>query len=112
MGGEDLLAAFRDLAGRKLGTAAVEVIPVTSISELRSCRLVFFGDTRVIGPVEVSGATLTVGTVSGFSRGGGMIEMVRERNKFRFLVNPATVRASGLQVSSQLLKLATLVEEK
>lgn len=110
-GDEDMLAAFMVLAGKPVGATVVEIVPVYTKADLRSCQLVYFQAPRAAQIASVADATLTVSDAPGFSREGGMVELVRERNKVRFLVNPVAARASGLQFSSQLLKLATIVED-
>ncbi len=110
-GDDELVAAFRTLAGRSVGAAVIEVVPVHTTAELRVCHLVYFASSETPLVDRIADATLTVSDCEGFSRSGGMVELVRERNKIRFLVNPAAARARGLQFSSQLLKLATIVED-
>jgi hypothetical protein len=110
-GDEQLLTAFLTLAGKTVGDASIEVVPIHSNADLLSCHLVYFATAGRAQVTNVADATLTVSDVEGFSRSGGMVELVRERNKIRFLVNPAVARAHGLQFSSQLLKLATIVED-
>jgi hypothetical protein len=109
-GDESLLTAFMTLAGRAVGAASIEIVPIRTNADLRGCQVVYFATARSAQVANIDGATLTVSDVEGFSRSGGMVELVRERNKIRFLVNPAAARGHGLQFSSQLLKLATIVE--
>jgi hypothetical protein len=110
-GDEQVLAAFMALADRKVGAANIEIVPVYKNDDLRRCHLVYFQTAQSALMANVADATLTVSDKAGFCRAGGMVELVRERNKIRFLVNPAAARAGGLQLSSQLLKLATIVED-
>lgn len=53
--------------------------------------------------------TLTVGESSDFATSGGMINFVREANRIRFQINQDASLRAGLQMSSQLLQLATIV---
>ena len=54
---------------------------------------------------------LTVGTASGFARRGGMIEFrLTSDRRVAFDINPQAVAGAGLKMSSQLLKIARLVE--
>jgi uncharacterized protein DUF4154 len=52
---------------------------------------------------------LTVGDTDGFALRGGAINFTLQARKVRFEINPAITEQAGLKVSSQLLKLATLV---
>jgi hypothetical protein len=110
-GDEAVLAAFMTLAGKPAGGSVVEVVPIFTKADLGSCQMIYFQSPRREMIAQAAGATLTVSDAAGFSREGGMVELVRERNKIRFLVNPGVARARGLQFSSQLLKLATIVED-
>jgi hypothetical protein len=52
---------------------------------------------------------LTVGDSAGFLERGGVIRFRVEDNKVRFDINPDAAARAHLEVSSQLLKLATIV---
>ena len=52
---------------------------------------------------------LTVGEVDGFAEQGGAINFTMQGRKVRFEINPTTAEQARLKMSSQLLKLATLV---
>jgi hypothetical protein len=53
---------------------------------------------------------LTVGELEGFAERGGMINIVKRDNRLRLEINLRAVESSGLRLSSQLLKLAKLVD--
>jgi hypothetical protein len=57
-----------------------------------------------------SSATLTVGESPAFTGKGGMISFYTEKKKIRFEINTKAIRQKGFKVSSQLLKLARIVE--
>ena len=85
-------------------------------NEAQDCRIVFVSpseDARVpaiLRALEGSGA-VTVSRGTRFTRAGGMIAFVAEQQKVRFVVNLAAVEAAGLQLSSQLLRVAVSVEQ-
>jgi hypothetical protein len=54
---------------------------------------------------------LIVGDAPEIVRTGGMIRFYIDRKKVRFEVNPKVAQEAGLQISSQLLKLAKIVKE-
>ena len=60
-----------------------------------------FKDTRV----------LTVGEISRFAELGGIINLTIEKNNIRFAINVDSAERAGLKVSSELLKLATVVRD-
>jgi hypothetical protein len=52
---------------------------------------------------------LTVSDIEGFSRLGGMIELVLDDERVRFEVNLDATTKAGLELSSELLKVARVV---
>ena len=79
--------------------------------DLRHCHILFVGQTDHLAPVavleEVRGAhVLTVGDVEDFAARGGMINFRMQGNQVRFEINAVAAEEEGLQISSQLLKLA------
>ncbi|MCD6395583.1 MAG: YfiR family protein, partial [Planctomycetes bacterium] len=54
---------------------------------------------------------LTVGECSGFLEAGGMIDLVRIKNKIRWEINRTPVKKAQLKMSAQLLRNATRVVE-
>ncbi len=55
---------------------------------------------------------LTVGDSPGYPSQGVMINFFMESNKVRFAVNPTAVQRAGLAISSRLLKLAVIVDDR
>ncbi len=51
---------------------------------------------------------VTVGENEGFIERGGMIALPADRNRVRLLINPDTMRAARLDVSSKLLRVAEI----
>ena len=54
-------------------------------------------------------AVLTVSDIPEFSQRRGMIQFVLEENRIRFEVNLTATQRAGLTLSSELLKVATVV---
>ena len=52
---------------------------------------------------------LTVGDTDNFSRLGGLVRFVTEQGKIHLRINAAAAKASGLTISSKLLRWATIV---
>ena len=65
---------------------------------------------RVLGALGRQ-STLTVGDVKGFAQRGGMINLTKEGRRLRFEVNRRAAERTGIHLSSQLLKLADLVDD-
>jgi hypothetical protein len=52
---------------------------------------------------------LTVSDVDGFAERGGMIRFVTDRNRIRLQINPESVEAAHLTISSKLLRVAEVI---
>lgn len=63
---------------------------------------------EVLAEVRQPGA-LTVSDIEGFAAAGGIIGFVLDGNRVRFEINPGAARAAGLNISSRLLQLATII---
>lgn len=101
--------------GRMSQARPVEVQLVSSSEAIGNCHVLFIGltDATRIDSLLAALANrpiLTVGDRSGFAHDGGMINFVRDDSRLRFEINRDAVTRAGLLMSSQLLKLATLVE--
>lgn len=114
--GSDSVAGALDQAvknktvnGRKL-----IVKRASRVRDLSGCQIVFIGRTEkaragdVIDAVKGSNV-LTIGETEGFARRGGIINFTMQDQKVRFEINVNAARQNGLQVSSKLLRLATII---
>ncbi|QDE32988.1 YfiR family protein [Shewanella polaris] len=107
--------SFMGLSNKKLATQPVTVIQLSDISKIEQCDVVFIDANsrglthRLLLAVE-NKAILTVSDISGFEMQGGMIEIVEQDKRLYFKVNMQVLEASGLKISSQVLKLALEVK--
>ena len=102
------------IGGRPVGGRSVVVRDVSSTTEMGGCEIVFVRaseDSRAASILDHVGdkPILTVGESEGFAARGGIINFRVEESRVRFEVNPAAATRAGLELSSQLLKLAILV---
>jgi hypothetical protein len=81
--------------------SAIDMLFITHLnqSEIRS----------VLAKVEAK-PVLTIGNADTFIQNGGLIRFYRTGNKIRFEINARAAREKGFRISSQLLKLARIVE--
>jgi len=117
--GHDALAQELEatVQGRTSHERPVVVRRVADSGEVGGCHVLFVGAMDSAGLEEVIGRvsaqpTLTVGDAEGFTRRGGMIHFTRRGVRLGFEINRAAVRRAGLDLSSQLLKLAELVPDE
>jgi len=87
------------------------------VMPLRECHVVFISrseESRVAEILEeLDGVpTLTVGDSQGFARLGGVIGFYLEGNKLRFEISHSAARRKELKISSQLLSLGKIVEQR
>jgi len=55
---------------------------------------------------------LTIGDAAGFAEAGGMINFTKVAGELPFEINLEAAKSAGLQVSSRLLQVSTIVREK
>jgi len=102
--------------GRTAGSRPLVTSLIEGAQEALGCHLLFVGAStgqEVMALLEelTGQPVLTVGDMEGFAQLGGMINLAKQGNRLRFEVNRRAVERAGLQLSSQLLKLASLVGE-
>src|SRR5882762_3365670 len=109
--GADLDAA---LAGETIGGAHMLAKRISRPQDAVDCRILFISSSEVSQWKEILAAlrTLSVLTVSDmpqFTRRGGIIQFLLDGNRVRFDINLAATERVGLNLSSELLKLAVTV---
>jgi hypothetical protein len=99
--------------GRKVNGRDIVVKRISSVAEASSVQLLFVTvfDDSARSILRTSGV-LTVGESAQFAAGGGIINFTLVEDKVRFEINLAGGEQAGLKISSQLLKLATVVRRK
>jgi hypothetical protein len=102
------------LAGEAISGKAVTARRISNLAESNNCRILFFtsADTISLSRIIEAGhknSVLTVSDMPQFTTRGGMIQFVLEDNRVRFEVNLTAAQNAGLTLSSELLKVATVV---
>jgi hypothetical protein len=106
------IAASRRIQGR-----AVEVRRLASPAGVFDCHLVWIsrkwaGDLASVLSLTGGRPILTVADAHGAAKAGVLINLVRKGERVAFEVNADAAKASGLVLSSRLLRLATIVEQE
>lgn len=83
--------------------------------EIEDCHILFIARDRKLDPLVVRNQVgerpvLTVGEWKGYANEGIILNFVMKENKVRFELNQQALATAGLTASSQLLKLAILIE--
>jgi hypothetical protein len=89
---------------RKVTPGTLNKCHVAFISRSRS------GNVREVLKTAEALTVLTVSDIDEFARKGGIIGLVTDGGKIRFQINVKAAERVGLKLSSQLLKLASIVE--
>jgi hypothetical protein len=109
-------ALDQSLAGKRINGHPVLARLIGRPEDALQCQIAFIGsDERNRMPAvlaALNGArVLTVADFEQFASHGGMIQLIKEGNKFRFAVNVDALTRHGLRASSKLLQLAEVVHE-
>jgi YfiR/HmsC-like len=116
--GQDPFGSTLDatLAGETISGKKVVAKRFSKPQEVVNCPILFISSseegrlTEIISSLDKM-SILTVSDMPEFVRRGGMVQFVLEQNKVRFEINLASTEHAGLKMSSQLLRLATLVRK-
>jgi hypothetical protein len=116
--GEDPFGQALDttLAGETIGNQRVAARRISSLQMSADCQILFISSSeanrlnKIIEALDKS-AVLTVSDIPQFSQRRGMIQFVLEGNRIRFEVNLTATQRAGLTMSSELLKVATVVRK-
>jgi len=108
----DRLVADKIIKGRPL-----EIRRIDSSEKLGVCHILFVSSSeklRLAKHLEALDgvSVLTVSGLEWFAQSGGMIHLKIDKERIKFEVNVGSARHVGLKISSRLLKLATIVEDR
>ncbi|MEQ8332056.1 YfiR family protein [Nisaea sp.] len=108
--------AFGKFSSVQIGERQISttIAAATDFLDIRTvCDLIFLRSTEPDLPRLLSLAeqrhVLLVSDRAGFAASGGHIELYLSQGKYRFRVNLATMRRSGIELSSKVLRLAEIV---
>lgn len=103
------------IAGETIQGRKIVAMRLSSADAAEQCQIVFIGsseDTRLTRDLETlrEKPVLTVGSNPEFLERGGDIQFLIQNNRVRFAVNLAAAKRAGLELSSELLKVAAYVK--
>ena len=101
------------LTGEKIAGKSAVARRISTPQESIDCRILFVSSVegslnRMVEAANKQGV-LTVSDMPHFTNRGGMIQFVTDDKRIRFEVNLTAAQRAGLTLSSELLKVATLV---
>jgi hypothetical protein len=112
---EPMAGALEALQGKVVQGRRLEVKRSRSIEEVRKCQIFFVSTARKAGLPQILGALknspvlIVTDEVDNFAKLGGIINFIIVEDKIHFEICVENARQAGLNISSQLLKLAKLI---
>lgn len=109
--------AIDGLKGQVVQGQSIEVVrPAANGLAAASCQIVFisrseFGNVASLLRSTEGKPVLTISDIDGFAASGGTVEFATRDKKLGFRINPEAGRRAGLELSAQLLQLATIVKK-
>jgi hypothetical protein len=104
----DARPSFLSLEAESVQGHPIRIESVADSAAAARCQVVVVCDERILLPLDelAAASVLTVSALPGFAARGGMIELHRDGERFRFTLNEDAVGRSSLTVSAHLRKLA------
>ena len=116
LGKSEILAPLREIAAKKTaGSLPLQIRECLEVGEIDRPRILFLSASAADLLPEVQAAVrgtdvLVVGETEGFGSRGVPVNFVLRDGTVRFEINVQALKNAGILASSQLLKLAILVE--
>lgn len=117
LGQDEVINALNKLSGRKIQGHPVTIQSFNTKVPSGLCQMLYIASSSqdyltATGNYNAQSPLLTVSEIPGFIEQGGIIELFRQDNRTRFKINLGKARQLGLEISSRLLSLASVVEDK
>jgi YfiR/HmsC-like len=116
LGNDPFESALDVLTGQTIKSQKIAVLRLPELAPATvNCDIAFISAAAIKKLPEIltalkGHAILTISDSPGFARSGGMFGLVTRDNKIVFEINIAATRAAGIEISSQLLQLATIID--
>lgn len=99
------------VGGETYHNRPIQIVHFRGPKDIRHCHLLFVSRSasdhlEAILAAVAGKNVVTVGETEDFLDRGGMIALTAERNRVRLRINPTALRATNLDVSSKLLRVA------
>ncbi len=114
--GDDPFGTYLDdlVRGEKIGGRRMVVQRFHRVEDITDCQILFVSRSEAATLAQILArlkgrSILTVGDVDSFNRDSGMVRFVTENGKIRMRINLQAAKAAGLEISSKLLRPATIV---
>ena len=117
LGGNPFGPALESIRGKPVNERRMEISLLDMNADTRECTMLFIAapaerHLERITALSRGTGMLTIGDTQGFAQRGAMVNFFVENGKIRFEINLEASRRAGLKISSQLLKLARIIQEE
>lgn len=114
VGPSDIDEALKEISGTKMvDNKRIVIRHFDKLDQITPCQVLFISRRSKIKLADILAragkGVLTVGEEAGAARSGTIFDFIRVGDKLKFEVNTVALSASGLKISSQLLRLALIV---
>ena len=117
--GDDPFGPYLDdiVRGEQVNDRRLTVQRYDTPKDISACQILFVSRSesrnleRTLATLKGT-TVLTVSDADGFAERGGMIQLVTEKGKIHLKINVEAARASGLTISSKLLRSAQIVASR
>lgn len=113
---DGLGGALTPIDGKPVQGRELQVKRAVKADDLNACHILFVPENEARATSELLRKAsalplLTIGEREGFAAAGGCIGFVTGEERVQFEINPDAISRANLKVSSQLLRLATIVRD-
>jgi hypothetical protein len=115
--GDAAPAIDETIGGKTIRDKRIVVQHLAGLENAKRCQILFVSGSasaesaKILRPLDGE-SVLTVGEMNQFAERGGIVNFKTEDNRVRFEINPEAAARAGLELSSQLLKLAVIVRDR
>jgi hypothetical protein len=100
--------------GERLGARPIQIRRYRQVADITDCNILFISRSEKDRIPEILSAlknrpVLTVSDGDAFANRGGMIQFITDKNRIKLRINLEAAQATGLTISSKLLRVAEVV---
>jgi hypothetical protein len=118
LGNDGIISEIGEIATKKtVGSSKIEIIKILSPKEIKKCQILFIASSKMdfladVIQIAKKNNILVVTEKADACKGGSCINFLNKDGKLIFEISRANIEMCGLQVSIDLLKMGTLVDNQ
>jgi hypothetical protein len=112
--GENVFGKYLEeaVAGETYQSRPIVIKYYATPKDVGNCQILYVGPAMNVSRLTGDRPVLTVGERPNFMEQKGLLRFYQEGNKIRIEINQSAASAAGFTISSKLLRLATIYNEK